>query len=188
MLNIISIDYVPGVCDSIIPYFQRDRFVVLPTHTDIIKRRNITSGIVSCIHNIVSRLQHIKRCNPHTMSSNDAVVCTHWFDIPMAVLGTPVEERLVKFMARHTRDLIRAFGIEYRHIPVILRVTRDECLERLISNMDGEEVGIHHIDLYQIHLNQVPNTFGIDIPQDGLYIRYICERVVDTIEKILHGL
>jgi hypothetical protein len=185
MLNIISIDYVPGVCDSIIPYFQRDRFVVLPTHTDIIKRRNITSGIVSCIHNIVSRLQHIRRC---ASSKTDAVVCTHWFDIPMGVLGTPMEERVVKFMARHTRDLIRAFEMEYRHIPVILRVARDECLERLIANMDGEEVGIHHIQLYQSHLDAVPNTCCIDIPQDGLYIRYMCERVVDSVEKILDGL
>jgi hypothetical protein len=106
----------------------------------------------------------------------------------MGVLGTPVEERVVKFMARHTRDLIRAFDIEYKHVPVILHVTRDECLERLITNMDGEEVGIHHIQLYQVHLDAVPNTFRIAIPQDGLYIRYICERVVDSVEKILDGL
>jgi hypothetical protein len=106
----------------------------------------------------------------------------------MGILGTPMEERVVKYMARHTRDLIRAFGIVYRHIPVILRVTRDECLERLIANMNGEEVGIHHIELYQSHLDAVPNTYHIDIPQDGLYIRYICERVVDSVEKILDGL
>jgi hypothetical protein len=184
MPHIISLDYVPGVCDSIIPYFQKNEFIVLPTHTDIIKHSNVTANIASCIHNILSRLQHIKRC----YQSDAAVVCTHWYNIPFRVLGTPIEDIMVRFMHRHTRDLIRAFHVSYTHIPIVLKVHQDECLERLITNMDGEEIGIHHIILYTQHLEKIPHTYTIDLPLNGIDIRYICERVVQVVQNILHGL
>lgn len=187
MPTIISIDYVPGVCDTIISNFQRDGFVVLPTHTDIIKHRDIHASISACIHNVMSRLQHIKRC----LDTQDAIVCTHWYSVPICILGTKdLEDVIVRYMHRHTRDLIRAFGVTYNHIPIVLRVHRDECLERIITGMDGDEIGIHHIDTYTAHLDKVPTAYHIELPLNGMDIPYICDRVVEAVEKIRteHGL
>lgn len=185
MLTIISLDYVPGVCDQLVPYFHKDDFVVLPTHTDIEKHGTITTGIGCCLHNILVRLQHIQRCK----DTEQPLVCTHWYAMPIQVLGTDLEHVVVQFLERHTRDLIRVMGIkEYQHVAVVLRVNPDECLERMISNMDGREVGIHHIHMYTSHLAKVPRTYRVSIPHDGLDVKYTCERIVGTIQSILHGL
>jgi hypothetical protein len=115
------------------------------------------------------------------------VVCTHWFSAPFGVLGTELEDPVVRFLERHTRDLIRLMGLRYRHISIVCRVSSDECLERLITNMDGREIGIHHILMYTQHLMKIPNTYRITIPYDGMDIKYICERMVDMVQTILHG-
>lgn len=183
MLTIISLDYVPGVCDQLVPYFHKDAFIVLPTHTDIGKHTSITKSIASCIHNILTRLEHLKRCR----DTETPVVCTHWFSAPFGVLGTDLEDPVVRFLERHTRDLTRSMGLEYRHVSIVCRVSDDECLERLITNMDGREIGMHHIQMYTQHLMKIPNTYRIAIPYDGMDVKYICERLVDTVQSILHG-
>lgn len=185
MLTVISIDYVPGVCDRVIPYFHGD-CTVLPTHTDIVKHRDLAAGLASCLQNIIHRLQHLRRCT----SATTPVVCTHWFDVPLAALGTPMENLVIAYLERHTRDLIDAFGIEYRHVPVVLHVHANECLERLITAMDGEEIGIHQIHQYTEHLRKVPGTHVITVPYDGMDIRYICECIVERVTVFAkhHGL
>jgi len=183
MHTVISIDYVPGVCDSIIPYLYKKTCTVLPTHTDIVKDSSIKSGIVSCLHNILCRLQHIKRCT----DTSEPIVCTHWYDIPFRVVDSPLEDVVVRFLERHTKSLIQAFGIQYRHFPVVLEIQEDECLERMITNMNGREIGIHHIKEYTKHLKKIPGTLLFTVPQDGLDIRYICERIVETILSNTHG-
>lgn len=186
MLKIISIDYVPGVCDSILPYFQREQdILVLPTHTDILRHTDTpTATISNCLQNIIHRLRHIDRCT----DSKKTIVCTHWFDVPFRFLGTDLEDVIVSYVERHTRDLIKAFNMEYRHIPVVLNVHTDECLERLITNMDGKELGTYKITQYRSHLLKIPRTYRIDIPTDGLDIRYICERIVESVISIRDGL
>lgn len=184
MHSVISIDYVPGVCDSLIPYLYKKACTVLPAHTDIVKDSTVKSGIVSCLQNILCRLQHIKRCTDTT----NPIVCTHWYDIPFRVLDTPVENTVVRFMERHTKSLLRAFEIEYLHLPVVLEIHEDECLERLIRNMVGREIGIHHIKKYTEHLKKIPRTLIFTVPQDGLDIRYICETIVDSVLRNHNGL
>lgn len=183
MYRIISIDYVPGVCDSLVPYLYKKECTILPTHTDIVKDCSVKSGIMSCIQNILCRLRHIKRCT----NTSNPIVCTHWYDIPFRVLDTPLEDVIVRFMERHTKSLIEAFGIEYRHVSVVLEVQEDECLERMIMNMNGRETGIHHIKQYTQHLKKIPGTLLLTVPQDGLDIRFICEQIVDTIFEKRNG-
>jgi hypothetical protein len=56
--------------------------------------------------------------------------------------------------------------------------------------MDGDEIGIHHIDTYTAHLEKVPTAYHIELPLNGMDIIYICDRVVEAVEKIRteHGL
>jgi len=88
---------------------------------------------------------------------------------------------MVHFMERHTRDVISAFGIEFTQTAITLHISEDECLERLIENMDEPRIGIHAIRMYTHHLKQVPNTHRIAIPRDGLDVRYINESIIQMI-------
>lgn len=94
---------------------------------------------------------------------------------------------MVRFMERHTRDLISAFGIQFTQTAIILQLCENECLERLIENMDEPHIGLHAIRLYNQHLLQVPNTHRISIPRDGLDVRYIVESLVRLTHKILRS-